>query len=92
MMAAVAIFAVLPWLDRSPVKSIKYKGIYSKFFLTLFVISFFILGYLGSVTSTPERTLTAQIFTVTYFAYFLLMPFYSKYEKCKPVPDRVQLS
>ena len=64
----------------------------SKFFLTLFVISFFILGYLGSVTSTPERTLAAQIFTVTYFAYFLLMPFYSKYEKCKPVPDRVQLS
>ena len=72
--------------------SIKYKGIYSKFFLTLFVISFFVLGYLGSVTSTPERTLAAQIFTVTYFAYFLLMPFYSKYEKCKPVPDRVQLS
>ena len=92
MAAGIAIFVALPWLDRSPVKSIKYKGIYSKFFLTLFVISFFVLGYLGSVTSTPERTLAAQIFTVTYFAYFLLMPFYSKYEKCKPVPDRVQLS
>jgi ubiquinol-cytochrome c reductase cytochrome b subunit len=92
MAAGIAIFVALPWLDRSPVKSIKYKGIYSKFFLALFVVSFFVLGYLGSVTSTPGRTLAAQIFTVTYFAYFFLMPFYSKYEKCKPVPDRVSLS
>ena len=92
MAAGIAIFVALPWLDRSPVKSIKYKGIYSKFFLTLFVISFFVLGYLGTVTSTPARTLAAQIFTITYFAYFLLMPIYSKYETCKPVPDRVKLS
>jgi ubiquinol-cytochrome c reductase cytochrome b subunit len=91
MAAGIAIFVALPWLDRSPVKSIKYKGNYSKFFLALFVISFFVLGYLGTVTSTPGRTLAAQIFTVTYFAYFLLMPIYTKYEKCKPVPDRVQL-
>ena len=91
MAAGIAIFVALPWLDRSPVKSIKYKGIYSKFFLGLFVVSFFVLGYLGTVTSTPERTVAAQIFTITYFAYFFLMPIYSKYEKCKPVPDRVQL-
>ena len=91
MAAGIAIFVALPWLDRSPVKSIKYKGIYSKFFLALFVVSFFVLGYLGTVTSTPGRTIAAQIFTVTYFAYFFLMPIYSKYEKCKPVPERVQL-
>ena len=90
MAAGIAIFVALPWLDRSPVKSIKYKGIYSKFFLALFVVSFFVLGYLGTVTSTPGRTIAAQIFTVTYFAYFFLMPIYSKYEKCKPVPERVQ--
>ena len=92
MAAGIAIFVALPWLDRSPVKSIKYKGIYSKFFLALFVVSFFVLGYLGTVTSTPARTLAAQIFTITYFAYFFLMPIYSKYETCKPVPDRVYLS
>ena len=91
MAAGIAIFVALPWLDRSPVKSIKYKGIYSKFFLALFVVSFLVLGYLGAVPSTPARTIAAQIFTVCYFAYFLLMPIYSKYETCKPVPDRVQL-
>jgi ubiquinol-cytochrome c reductase cytochrome b subunit len=91
MVAGIAVFAALPWLDRSPVKSIKYKGIYSQFFLSLFVVSFFALGYLGAVPSTPGRTLAAQFFTVCYFAYFLLMPIYSKYEKCKPVPERVQL-
>jgi len=92
MAAGIAIFVALPWLDRSPVKSIRYKGIFSKFFLSLFVVSFFVLGYLGSVPPNPVRTLFAQIFTFTYFAYFLLMPIYSKYEKCKPVPERVTLS
>ena len=87
--AAIVILALYPWLDKSPVKSIRYKGIYSKIGLAVFVISFFVLGYLGSVTSSPLRTLLAQIFTFTYFAYFLLMPFYTKYEKCKPVPDRI---
>ncbi len=87
--AAIVILALYPWLDKSPVKSIRYKGIYSKIGLAVFVISFFVLGYLGSVTSSPLRTLLTQIFTFTYFAYFLLMPFYTKYEKCKPVPDRI---
>jgi ubiquinol-cytochrome c reductase cytochrome b subunit len=92
MAAGIAIFIALPWLDRSPVKSIRYKGIYSKFFLFLFVVSFFVLGYLGSVSSSPLKTLFAQIFTLTYFSYFLLMPIYTRFEKCKPVPDRVFLS
>ena len=89
MVAAMVIFALLPWLDKSPVKSIRYKGIYSKVFLFLFVISFIVLAYLGSVTPNPTRTFLAQIFTIIYFAYFLLMPFYTKYEKCKPVPERI---
>ena len=92
MAAGIAIFIALPWLDRSPVKSIRYKGVYSKFFLFLFVVSFFVLGYLGSVSSSPLKTLFAQIFTLTYFSYFLLMPIYTRFEKCKPVPDRVFLS
>ena len=89
MAAAMVIFALLPWLDKSPVKSIRYKGIYSKVFLFLFVISFIVLGYLGSVAPNPTRTFLAQIFTIIYFAYFLLMPFYTKYENCKPVPERI---
>ena len=89
MVAAMVIFALLPWLDKSPVKSIRYKGIYSKVFLFLFVVSFIVLGYLGSVAPNPTRTFLAQIFTIIYFAYFLLMPFYTKYEKCKPVPERI---
>ena len=89
MMAAVAIFAVLPWLDRSPVKSIKYKGILSKSFLGIFVVSFFALCYLGMVPPTETKALLSKIFTLGYFSYFLLMPIYTRIEKCKPVPERV---
>ena len=89
MVLAMFIFALLPWLDRSPVKSIRYKGVFSKAFLFLFVISFFVLTYLGSVTPNPTRTFWAQIFTVLYFSYFLLMPIYSKYETCSEVPERI---
>ena len=89
MAGAIFLPAVLPWLDRSPVKSIRYKGMASKFFLAIFVIAFFILGYLGMKYPTPERTLLAQLCTAIYFAYFLLMPWYTVAEKTKPVPDRV---
>ena len=89
MAAGIAIFAALPWLDRSPVKSIKYKGILSKVFLAGFVISFFVLAYLGSVPPTETKNMLAKVFTFLYFAYFLLMPFYTRFEKCKPVPERV---
>ena len=78
MGGSVAIICLLPWLDRSPVKSIRYKGPYSKIALTLFVISVFVLGWLGTKTPTPLYTTLAQIFTVIYFAFFLLMPWYSK--------------
>jgi ubiquinol-cytochrome c reductase cytochrome b subunit len=89
MGAAIAILFVLPWLDRSPVKSIRYKGWMSKLWLVIFCVSFVILGYLGVVSSTPTRTLVAQICTALYFAYFFLMPFYTRMESTKPVPERV---
>ncbi|MFC4487872.1 MULTISPECIES: cytochrome b [Tepidiphilus] len=89
MGAAVIIIAFLPWLDRSPVKSIRYKGPIYKTALTIFVISFFILGYLGVLPPTPGRTLVSQICSVLYFAFFLLMPWYSKIDPCKPEPERV---
>jgi ubiquinol-cytochrome c reductase cytochrome b subunit len=89
MGAAIVILFALPWLDRSPVKSIRYKGWIYKFALTLFIISFFGLCYLGMVGPTPIKTLFAQIFSAIYFAFFLLMPWYSTIDKTKPVPERV---
>lgn len=89
MGGAIAILFVLPWLDRSPVKSIRYKGAISKIMLVIFCICFVILGYLGVVSSTPTRTLLAQICTALYFVYFFAMPFYTKMESTKPVPERV---
>ena len=89
MGAAIAILFVLPWLDRSPVRSIRYKGWMSKVALVLFCISFVVLGVLGVLPSTPLYTLLAQICTAIYFLVFLLMPFYTRIEKCKPVPDRI---
>ncbi|MCX7183321.1 MAG: cytochrome bc complex cytochrome b subunit [Nitrosospira sp.] len=89
MGGSVVIFCFLPWLDRSPVNSIRYKGPYFKTALVLFVISVFVLGWLGTKTPTPLYTLLAQIFTVIYFAFFILMPWYSKIDKTKPEPERV---
>jgi ubiquinol-cytochrome c reductase cytochrome b subunit len=91
MAGAIAILFVVPWLDKSPVRSMRYKGLASKLFLAAFVICFFILGYLGTVHPTPMRTIVAQICTAVYFAYFLLMPWYTSVEKTKPVPERVTL-
>jgi len=89
MGAAIAVLFVLPWLDRSPVRSMRYKGWISKAFLLVFCIAFVILGVLGVLAPTPGRTLLSQVCTVLYFAYFLLMPFYTRLEKTKPVPERV---
>lgn len=91
MAGAIVLPFVLPWLDKSPVKSIRYKGLGSKIMLGLFVISFFILGYLGTVHPTPGRTVMAQVCTGIYFAYFLLMPWYTAVEKTKSVPERVTM-
>ncbi len=89
MGGAIAVLFVLPWLDRSPVKSIRYKGWMSKLWLVIFCICFVILGVLGAIPATPGRTLLAQVSSVLYFAFFILMPFYTRMEKTKPVPERV---
>jgi ubiquinol-cytochrome c reductase cytochrome b subunit len=89
MGAAIAILFVLPWLDKSPVKSMRYKGTQSKIWLGLFVVSFIGLGYLGAVPSDPIKTVISQILTIIYFLFFLLMPFYTSMETVKAVPDRV---
>ena len=86
---AVVLFVFLPWLDRGKVKSIRYRGPLFKFFLYSFAISFLALGYLGLQPPTPAYTLAARVFTVVYFAFFLLMPWYTSIDKTKPVPTRV---
>ncbi|MCZ6709129.1 MAG: cytochrome bc complex cytochrome b subunit [Gammaproteobacteria bacterium] len=91
MAGAIFVPFVLPWLDRSPVKSIRYKGMLSKVMLALFVISFFILGYLGTIAPSETATVLAQVCTIIYFAYFVLMPWYTRAEKTKPVPDRLPM-
>jgi ubiquinol-cytochrome c reductase cytochrome b subunit len=91
MAGAIVVPAMLPWLDRSPVKSIRYKGAISKFMLAIFIVSFFILGYLGTIPPSGPATALAQVCTVLYFAYFMLMPWYTRVEKTKPAPDRVTM-
>ncbi len=89
MGVAVLIFFFLPWLDRSPVKSIRYRGPKYKIALTLFVIAFIGLGILGILPATSLYTWIARVLTVIYFAFFLLMPWYTRYDSHKPEPERV---
>ena len=89
MIGAIVILFFLPWLDRSPVKSIRYRGFPFKLLLTAFVVSFMILGYLGALPTTPGRTDLARICTAIYFAFFFLLPFLPLIETTKPVPERV---
>jgi ubiquinol-cytochrome c reductase cytochrome b subunit len=89
MGGAIVVLFLLPWLDRSEVKSIRYRGGIYKKALFLFVISFFVLGYLGTQAPTPTLTIMARVFTVIYFGFFLLMPIYTRWEKVKPVPKKL---
>lgn len=89
MIAAIAVLFFIPWLDRSPVKSIRYRGWMFKLAFGLFIVSFVVLGYLGTVHVTPQATWLARIFAVVYFLFFILMPIYTKIDKTKPVPERV---
>ena len=91
MAAAIAVLFVLPWLDRSPVRSIRYKGIISRIAILVFVACFVILGYLGVKAPTPGRTLLAQICTILYFGYFVGIYFWTRYETTKPEPDRITM-
>ncbi|MGH8671461.1 MAG: cytochrome b, partial [Burkholderiales bacterium] len=86
---SIVMFFLLPWLDRGKVKSIRYRGPKFKWALALFVIAFIALGYLGTIKPDPIPTLFSQIFTVIYFAFFVLMPWYTKHDAEKPEPERV---
>jgi ubiquinol-cytochrome c reductase cytochrome b subunit len=86
---AIAILFVLPWLDRSPARSMRYKGWVSRTALALFCLSFLTLGYLGMQAPGPITTWIARACMLLYFGYFLAMPFYTRHEATRPVPDRV---
>jgi len=89
LVSAVLCFVLLPWLDKCKVKSIRYRGWQYKVALYFFAISFLVLGYLGMQPATGIYVILARIFTIIYFAFFLLMPFYTRFENTKPVPNRV---
>jgi len=86
MLGSILVLFFLPWLDKSPVKSIRYKGIYSKFALGFLVISFIFLGYFSVQELSLFNLLCARAFLIIYFASILLMPFYTRFEKCKSPP------
>jgi ubiquinol-cytochrome c reductase cytochrome b subunit len=95
------ILFLLPWLDRSPVKSIRYKGPLFKSALSIFVVVFLILGYLGTIPTNEwgqfgawlgnaeKATVVARICTALYFLFFILMPWYTSIDKTQPEPERV---
>lgn len=89
MGAAIVVLFFLPWIDRSPIKSIRYRGTCFKAALGIFVVSFIILGWLGTQPVSDILTLMAQIFTSIYFLYFIALWVIPKYEKTKPVPERL---
>ncbi|NBQ34154.1 MAG: cytochrome b [Gammaproteobacteria bacterium] len=89
MFAALLIFLALPWLDRSKVKSIRYRSLPYKIALGIFVVSFVWLGYLGMQPVTPMNAILARVFTATYFGFFILMPWFTSIGQTKPVPERV---
>jgi len=89
MGGSVLAFFALPWIDQSPVKSMRYRPLWHTGLLILFSIVFVILGYLGTQQPTPGSTYVAQACTLLYFSFFLLMPWWSRTGEFKPVPDRV---
>ena len=89
MLLAIVVFFFLPWLDRARVKSVRYRGWIFKTFLTAFTVSFLGLMYLGLKPASTAYVYAARIFTVGYFAFFVLMPWYTRWDRTKPVPTRV---
>jgi len=92
MGGTVVILFFLPWLDHSPVKSIRYRPTWHKVVYLVFAINFLILGYLGVQPPSDVGNLVSQIGTMLYLAFFLLMPLWSRVGTFKPVPDRVTFS
>ncbi len=89
MFAALLILIALPWLDRSRVKSIRYRSWPYKVALGVFVVSFIVLGWLGIQPVTPLYAFLARVFTITYFGFFILMPWFTSIGKTKQVPERL---
>jgi ubiquinol-cytochrome c reductase cytochrome b subunit len=87
--ASVLVLFFVPWLDRSPVASIRYRGPIYKIMLTIFVVAFITLGICGLRPPAGIYPMLAKVCTVLYFAFFLLMPWYTRFDRVKPVPDRV---
>jgi ubiquinol-cytochrome c reductase cytochrome b subunit len=87
--SSVVILALLPWLDKSPVKSIRYRPSWHKYVYAVFFLAFLTLGYLGTNAPTPTSTLIAQLCTLLYFSFFLLMPWWSTMGRFKAVPNRL---
>ena len=86
---SIVVLFLLPWLDRCKVRSVRYRSTLHKLNIAQFVVCFIILGVLGVLPSTPTLTLIAQICTLGYFGFFVLLFFYSKNESTKPLPERV---
>ena len=91
MGASLIVLFLLPWLDRSPVRSIRYRSMPFKVMLVVFVVSFFILGYLGMNAPTPTKTILAQVCTTAYFAFFLFMPWFTQMGTPKQEPERLTM-
>ena len=89
MFAAIMIWFFLPWLDKSPVRPIRYKGPLSRIALGVFVVSFIGLGILGTLPPSSLYTSIAQLLTFLYFAFFVTMPVYSRIDKTLPLPTRL---
>jgi ubiquinol-cytochrome c reductase cytochrome b subunit len=89
MGAAIFVLFLLPWLDRSPVKSIRYRGMPYKIAIGVFAVSFIALGYLGTQPATPVMTNFARLFSLLYFGFFVSLLIIPTFEKTKSVPDRV---
>jgi ubiquinol-cytochrome c reductase cytochrome b subunit len=90
MFGAIAVLFLVPWLDRSPVKSVRYRGWITKAMLALLAVCFVWLGKIGSGPGTdPVETIIGRVLTFLYFAFFITMPLWSAIDKTKPVPERV---
>jgi ubiquinol-cytochrome c reductase cytochrome b subunit len=89
MGASTMILFSLPWIDNSPVRSIRYRPTWHWYIYAVFVIDFIVLGYLGVQPPSAGGTLIAMVGTILYFAFFLLMPWWSEKGEFKTVPDRV---
>jgi len=92
MGGSVVILFFLPWLDHSPVRSIRYRPTWHKYLYAVFIVTFLVLGYLGTQPPNPTFNLMSQIGTLIYFGFFLLMPVWSRIGTFKPVPERIRFS